>query len=51
MAIAASLEVSEGCAKKVVDPWAMTPRPHRAPWRVPPALLLSENRDKSMVPP
>ena len=33
--------LSEGCAKKLVDPRAMTPRPDRAPWRVPRALAIA----------
>jgi succinate-semialdehyde dehydrogenase/glutarate-semialdehyde dehydrogenase len=43
-----AVRLSEGCAKKVVDPRAMTPRPDRAPWRVPPALATV--RESRQVP-
>src|SRR5271157_6237692 len=42
--------LSEGCAKKLVDARAMTPRPGRAPWRVPPTLAtVRESRQENVA--
>jgi hypothetical protein len=42
--------LSEGCAKKLVDARAMTPRPDRAPWRVPLALAtVRESRQENVA--
>ena len=42
--------LSQGCAKKLVDARAMTPRPDRAPWRVPPALAtVRESRQENVA--
>src|SRR5271166_5034835 len=42
--------LSEGCAKKLVDARAMTPRPDRARWRVPPALAtVRESRQENVA--
>jgi hypothetical protein len=42
--------LSEGCAKKLVGARAMTPRPDRASWRVPPALdTVRESRQENVA--